>query len=152
MTNKPREIATKSVKGGVKPTGPAIPAKNKAALLTEELQLSFVDIQNLLDTLVPPSDQNIKAAPHKRFWRNAPTNTRDGFVNFNTSNWGQGGQLVTPGHPETSNLYLALAGQPPFDGSAQSQMPDVDSDPLATLASQEQLATVATWITNGAPA
>ncbi|MER9227072.1 hypothetical protein NKI39_15815 [Mesorhizobium sp. M0664] len=149
MTKKPRETASKLGKGGPKSTKKP---KAKTALLAGAAQTSFADIQNLLDTLVPPSDSNISGAPHQRFWRKPPTDTRDGFVNFDTSHWGQDGLLLTPGHPETSNLYLALAGQPPFDGSVQSQMPDIDSDPLATLANKEQLATVATWITNGAPA
>nr|WP_155921543.1 hypothetical protein [Mesorhizobium sp. L2C054A000] len=152
MTKKPPETTSKSGKGGPKSAKKVTTPKAKKALLAGAPQTSFADIQNLLDTLVPPSDSNINGAPHRRFWRRPPTDTRDGFVNFDTSHWGQDGLLVTPGHPETSNLYLALAGQPPFDGSGQSQMPDVDSDPLATLANKQQLATVATWITNGAPA
>ncbi|MER9215156.1 hypothetical protein NKI54_24325 [Mesorhizobium sp. M0663] len=151
MTKKPRS-ATKSGKEGPKPIKGVTSPKIKVLPLAGTLQPSFEDIQNLLDTLVPPTDANINGAPHMRFWRKPPTDTRDGFVNFDTSNWGQDGRLVTPGHPETSNLYLALAGQPPFDGSSLSQMPDVDSDPLATLANKQQLTTVATWITNGAPA
>ncbi|NYJ13031.1 hypothetical protein GGI64_004112 [Rhizobium leguminosarum] len=152
MPSNPRESRSKSGTKTPKAMTRSRSGKIKAAPLAGAAPVRFADIQNLLDALAPPSDTNINGAPHKRFWRNAPTNTRDGFVNFDTSNWGQDGRLVTPGHPETSNLYLALAGQTPFDGSAQSQMPDVDADPLATLAGQEQLATVATWITNGAPA
>jgi hypothetical protein len=115
-------------------------------------QPRFLDVQNLLDTLVPPTDANIQSAPHDRFWRISPTNTRDGFINFDTSAWGPSGPLVTPGDPTKSNLFLALAGQKPFDGSGVPQMPDVNQDFNATLATPAQLALIETWIKNGAPA
>jgi hypothetical protein len=121
-------------------------------------QPRFADIQNLMDILVPPNDPNINNghSTHKRFWRNPPTNTRDGFVNFDVKVWSQGsgvqGPLVTPGTPQTSNFYLALAGQAPFDGTRNNPMPDVNSDFNAISADQSQLDMVATWIRNGAPA
>jgi hypothetical protein len=121
-------------------------------------QPRFADIQNMLDVLVPPNDPNITngQSTHKRFWRNAPTDNRDDFVNFDVVNWAQRsgarGPLVTPGNPQTSNFYLALAGQAPFDGTKNNPMPDVNSDPHAMTANQSQLDMVATWIRNGAPA
>jgi hypothetical protein len=54
--------------------------------------------------------------------------------------------------PKQSNLYLALAGLPPFDGSELPQMPDTDADPNGRHATAEELAMVALWITNGCPA
>jgi hypothetical protein len=150
MAKKPRDAAAKPNKKAHKPTTEATPRAAKAAASATG-QPRFVDIQNLLDTLVPPSDANVDSAPHQRFWRKEPTNTRDGFVNQDTSGWGQSGKLVTPGNPDSSNLYLALAGKSPFDGSQQNQMPDVNADFKATLASADQLNVVATWIKNGAP-
>ena len=152
MTKKPRKAAAKPSKSARKPTIRAPSPTAHAAAPSGAQPPNFSDIQNLLDTLVPTSDTNIQSAPHKRFWRNPPTDTRDGFVSVDTSMWGQAGPLVTPGHPETSNLFLALAGQAPFDGSAQNQMPDINADFNATLADADQLNMVATWIKNGAPA
>jgi hypothetical protein len=152
MTKRPRGAAAKPNKKAHKPTSGATRPAAEAAVASTAGQPRFADIQNLLDILVPPSDANVDSAPHQRFWRNAPTNTRDGFVNKDTSDWGQSGKLVTPGNPDSSNLYLALAGKSPFDGSQQNQMPDVNADFKATLASADQLNIVATWIQNGAPA
>jgi hypothetical protein len=151
MTKKPHAADAKPTKKTHKAkTGAARPAA-EAAVAGSAAQPLFADIQNLLDTLVPPSDANIDSAPHQRFWRKAPTNTRDGFVNFETTPWQQPGRLVSPGNPDSSNLYFALAGKSPFDGSQQNQMPDVNADFSATLATADQLDVVATWIKNGAP-
>jgi hypothetical protein len=154
MTKKPRGTGAKQGKGASKPTKKAASSASFAvpapAAAPSTAAPSFADIQNLLDTLVPPSDNNILSAPHQRFWRTAPTNTRDGFVNFDTSQWGQPGRLITPGDPNKSNFYLALAGLAPFDGSVQNQMPDVNADFNAALATKDQLDTIATWIKNGA--
>lgn len=110
---------------------------------------TFADITNLLDALVPTSDSNIEDAPHEAFWRNK---TRDAFVALTTAVWGVAGNLVTPGNEKTSNLYLALSGQAPFDGSQVPQMPDVNSDPNARVATAAEIAMVAAWIRNNAPA
>lgn len=109
---------------------------------------TFSDIVNLLNTLVPVSDPNINDAPHGPFWRGT---TRDQFVAITTDNWGVPGPLVTPGNPQSSNLYLALSGQTPFDGSQLPQMPDTGLDPNARRATQSELNMVSTWITNNAP-
>jgi len=74
---------------------------------------TFSDIQTLLDTLYA-NDPNIGYSPHLAFWQNT---TRDAFVAIQTGSWGPGGSLVVLGNPEKSNLYLALAGITPFDGS-----------------------------------
>ena len=152
MTKKPRGTGAKPSKGASKSAKPAASSSSFAAPAAAQSTAvpSFADIQNLLDTLVPPSDNNIQSAPHQRFWRTTPTNTRDGFVNFDTSQWGQPGRLITPGDPNKSNLYLALAGLAPFDGSVQNQMPDVNADFNATLATKDQLDRISTWIKNGA--
>jgi hypothetical protein len=110
---------------------------------------TFSDIVNLLNTLVPVSDQNISDAPHQAFWRGC---TRDEFVSKKTDDWGINGKLVVPGDPAHSNLYLALSGTPPFDGSQLPQMPDTNSDPNAQTATAEQLDIVKQWILNNAPA
>jgi hypothetical protein len=142
MTKKPQKQ---------KPTSKATP---KAALAASNPQPTFSDIQNLLDRLVPPSDPNIQGAPHDRFWRQAPTNTRDGFVSFDTSVWGGPNNvpMVTPGNTQKSAIFLALSALPPFDGSQVNQMPDTGSDPLAKHAQQADLDLLAAWINNGAPA
>jgi len=109
---------------------------------------TFADIVALLNTLVPSTDSNINNAPHQAFWRNID---RDSFVALPTDPWGVKGQLVTPGKPNTSNLYLALAGKPPF-GSFPPQMPDINADPNARTATAEELALVEGWIMDNAPA
>jgi hypothetical protein len=109
----------------------------------------FSDIVQLLDMLVPKADPNIDNAPHGAFWRNT---TRDVFVGIKTDNWGVNGSLITLGQPLQSNLYLALAGQAPFDGSQLPQMPDIDADPNARHATGSELTMVATWISNNCPA
>jgi hypothetical protein len=110
---------------------------------------TYSDIKALLDILIPPTDANIASAPHQAFWRNLD---RNGMIALTTAQWGVDGQLVVPGNPATSNLYLALAGKPPFDGSELPQMPDVSADPNARLATPEELAMVSAWISKGAPA
>lgn len=109
---------------------------------------TFAEIVALLNTLYN-NDPNIANAPHGRFWQNT---TRDAFVQIRTDNWGVDGELVALGNPHGSNLFLALAGLPPFDGSALPQMPDTDADPAGRHATSQELQMVATWITNGAPA
>jgi hypothetical protein len=110
---------------------------------------TFDDIVSLLNTLVPLDDSNIQNAPHAAFWRGK---TRDQFVAIKTDDWGVPGNLVAPGNVDKSNLYLALSGKDPFDGTLLPQMPDTSRDPNSTLAKSEQLAMVATWINNNAPA
>lgn len=116
---------------------------------------TFSDIIDLLNTLVPVSDNNIGGAPHQAFWRGPPPSpppTRDQFVAITTDDWDIPGQLVVLGHPETSNLYLALSGTAPFDGSQLPQMPDINADPNARTATADELNLVKTWILNNAPA
>jgi hypothetical protein len=110
---------------------------------------TFADIVNLLNTLVPVSDENIGDAPHQAFWRGC---TRDQFVSKKTDDWGIVGKLVVPGDLAHSNLYLALSGTAPFDGSQLPQMPDTNADPNAQAATTDQLNTVKQWILNNAPA
>jgi hypothetical protein len=119
----------------------------------------YADICALLDQLVPPTDNNIDDAPHAAFWRTgnpAPNNyiIRDDFVSITTDGWGFSGNLVTPGNASQSNLYLALSGTKPFDGSQAPQMPDTtpSGDPLARHATTDEQTMVQTWINNGAPA
>jgi hypothetical protein len=108
----------------------------------------FADIVSLLDALVPLTDPNISSAPHDAFWRGV---TRDQFVAMTTDDWGVPGKLITPGNIETSNLYLALSGTNPFDGTLAGQMPDTNQDPKAVRANTDQLALVSEWIKNNAP-
>ncbi len=108
----------------------------------------FPDIVGLLNTLYN-NDPDIGDAPHGAFWQNT---TRDAFVAIKTDNWGVVGSLITLGNPDTSNLYLALAGKAPFDGSALPQMPDTDADPNGRHATSDELNMVASWIKNMAPA
>jgi hypothetical protein len=108
---------------------------------------TFSDIVTLLNTLYN-NDPNINNAPHAAFWQNT---TRDAFVQIQTDNWGVNGPLVTLGNPQTSNLYLALAGLAPFDGSELPQMPDTGADPGGRHATNAELQMVSTWITNNAP-
>jgi hypothetical protein len=109
---------------------------------------TFSDIMTLLNTLFN-KDPNIGDSPHGIFWQNT---TRDAFVKIRTDPWGATGPLVALGDPNGSNLYLALAGLAPFDGSEIEQMPDTGADPNARHATSDELQTVATWITNNAPA
>jgi hypothetical protein len=114
---------------------------------------TFSNIIGLLDSLVPLKDPNIDDAPHQAFWRAPPGQpplTRDQFVSIRTDDWGVEGPLVAPGNPNNSNLYLALSGMTPFDGSQVNQMPDTDRDSNARHATADELNTVATWIKNGA--
>jgi hypothetical protein len=116
----------------------------------------FAEICALLDQLVPPKDNNINNAPHLAFWRsgNPPPNsyiTRNDFIALTTDNWGIPGNLVTPQNAQTSNLYLALSGKTPFDGSQGTpQMPDTVNDPNARRATSQEQSMVEAWITNGA--
>jgi hypothetical protein len=105
----------------------------------------FADIVNLLDTL---ANGNGDSAPHHAFWQGT---TRDIFVAMQTDPWGEPGPLVTVGNPQTSNLYLALAGLSPFDGSGLPQMPDVNQAPTSRYATPDELNLVSKWITTGAP-
>ena len=109
---------------------------------------TFSDIVTLLNTLYN-NDPNIGNAPHAAFWQNT---TRDAFVQIQTDIWGVEGPLVALGSPNTSNLYLALAGHTPFDGSELPQMPDTGADPNGRHATLSELQMVSTWITNNAPA
>jgi hypothetical protein len=109
---------------------------------------TFADIVALLNALYN-NDPNIDNAPHGTFWQNT---TRDAFVQIQTNNWGVNGPLVALGNPKGSNLFLALAGLPPFDGSDLPQMPDTGADPAGRHATQAELQMVSTWITNNAPA
>src|SRR5258707_10987457 len=97
---------------------------------------TFTDIVNLL-TALANNDPNIDNAPHGAFWENT---TRDKFVSIKTNNWGVPGLLVAPGNPNGSNLFLALSGLAPFDGSQLPQMPDTDADPGGRHATPTQLA------------
>lgn len=107
----------------------------------------FSDIVSLLNALYG-GDPNIDNAPHGAFWQNT---TRNSFVAIRTDDWGASGALVTPGNAKTSNLYLALAGINPFDGSVLPQMPDTQADPNGRHATASELQMVETWITNNAP-
>jgi hypothetical protein len=110
---------------------------------------TFSAIVQLLNTLVPLSDPNINDAPHGAFWRNT---TRDAFIAIQTDDWGVPGPLITLGQPMNSNLYLALSGKTPFDGSQLPQMPDTGADSNARHATGPEQTMVATWITNNCPA
>jgi hypothetical protein len=107
----------------------------------------FADIVALLNTLYA-NDPNIDESPHGAFWQNVDRNT---FVGMRTDDWGVAGMLVGA-TPQASNLYLALAGTAPFDGSVLSQMPDTAADPKGRHATADELKMVADWITGGAPA
>jgi hypothetical protein len=107
----------------------------------------FSDIVALLNTLYA-GDPNIGNAPHGAFWQNT---THDLFVKITTDDWGVPGALVTPGNAETSNLYLALPGKNPFDGSVLPHMPDTQADPKGRHATTSELQMVETWIKNSAP-
>jgi hypothetical protein len=107
----------------------------------------FSDIVALLNILYA-GDPNIDNAPHGAFWQNT---IRNSFVAIRTDDWGVPGTLVTPGNAETSNLYLALAGKNPFDGSILPQMPDTQADPDGRHATTTELQMVETWIKNSAP-
>ena len=109
-------------------------------------QPTFADIVTLLNTLFA-ADPNIGHSPHKAFWQNT---TRDSFVAIQTSAWGADGSLVGA-TPATSTLWLALAGQPPFDGFPP-RMPDIKRDRSGRYATPAELQMVADWITAGAPA
>jgi len=109
---------------------------------------TFADILRLLDALVPTNDQNIDSAPHQAFWRGM---TRDQFVSKTTDEWNVTGRLVTPGDPGKSNLFLALSGMSPFDGSVAEQMPDTNQDFNARHATANELKMVETWIKANAP-
>jgi hypothetical protein len=109
---------------------------------------TFADIVNLLNTLYN-NDPDIGDAPHGAFWQNT---TRNAFVAIQTDNWGVNGPLVALGNHNNSNLYRALAGLTPFDGSVLPQMPDTGADPNGRHASATELAMVATWIDGNAPA
>jgi hypothetical protein len=125
---------------------------------------TYADVVALLNILVPLTDEDIGNAPHDAFWRIPPIITRDQFVAFDVVQWANGatwsggpiaGPLVTPGNADTSWFYLALAGKPPFDGNNSlsiQRMPDITKDSNATLATPDDLALVAIWIKNGAPA
>jgi hypothetical protein len=107
---------------------------------------TFADIVQLLNML---SNGNAEDAPHGAFWVGI---TRDAFVKIQTDDWGVPGPLVSLEKPLSSNLYLALAGLPPFDGSTLPQMPDTGAAPSARHATTSELQWVSTWISNGAPA
>ncbi|HEV2172760.1 MAG TPA: hypothetical protein VGR71_04295 [Nitrospira sp.] len=107
---------------------------------------TFTDIVKLLNTL---SNGNADDAPHGAFWVGV---TRDQFVAIQTDNWGVNGPLITLGNPQASNLYLALAGLAPFDGSGLPQMPDTGAAPSSRHASTTELQMVSTWILHNAPA
>jgi hypothetical protein len=109
---------------------------------------TFTDIVTLLNTLYN-NDPNIDNAPHAAFWQNT---TRDAFVAIQTDDWGVNGPLVALGKPNASNLFLALSGLAPFDGSGLPQMPDTGADPKGRHATTAELQMVSTWITNNAPA
>ena len=109
---------------------------------------TFSDIVTLLGALAN-NDPNITDAPHGAFWANT---TRDAFVGIQTDDWGVSGALVVPGNPQASNLYLALSGSAPFDGSVLPQMPDTGTDPNGRHATSHELDMVSQWIQNGAPA
>lgn len=107
---------------------------------------TFTNIVNLLNTL---SNGNAEDAPHGAFWSGV---TRDAFVKIQTDNWGVNGPLISLGQPQGSNLYLALAGLAPFDGSVLPQMPDTGAASSARHATAAELQLVSAWISNGAPA
>jgi hypothetical protein len=109
---------------------------------------AFKDIVALLNTLFN-NDPNIDSSPHLAFWQNI---SRDDFVKITTDAWGVPGPLVKTGDATHSNLFLSLAGHTPFDGSLAPRMPDTDSDPAGRYATDAELAQVALWINNGAPA
>jgi hypothetical protein len=109
---------------------------------------TFSDIVTLLNTLYN-NDPNIDNAPHSTFWQNT---TRDDFVKIQTDSWGVPGSLVALGNPDQSNLYLALSGTSPFDGTVLPQMPDTSADPKGRHATTAELQMVANWINNSAPA
>jgi hypothetical protein len=107
---------------------------------------SFLDVVTLLNVLYG-DDPDIGSAPHGAFWQNV---NRDEFVAMKTDDWGVPGSLVIPGQPENSNLYLALLGAAPFDGSLLPRMPDIDRFGGARYASTDEVSLVEAWIKNGA--
>jgi hypothetical protein len=109
---------------------------------------TFTDIVNLLNVLYN-NDPDIGDSPHGAFWTKT---TRDAFVAIMTDAWGVAGPLVTLKDPNKSNLFLALSGIAPFDGSQVNQMPDTDADSDARHATADELKMVANWIKNSAPA
>lgn len=105
----------------------------------------------------------VSGAPHQSFWTNL---TYDEFVDGCVPDLGgqNGGppcitnppsppppasppvKILVKGNSKQSNIYLALSGEPPFDGSIFSQMPE--GGPFLTT---EQLAQFAAWIDAGCP-
>jgi hypothetical protein len=125
----------------------------------------YADICALLDQLIPRNDTNVQSAPHQRFWwknQNPPANQPPtyidltDFLKLTVGNWitvsSGPGNLVTPGNPSQSYLYLALTGTSPFDGSQTQMMPDTSQDSLARHATPQEQIMVETWINNGCPA
>jgi hypothetical protein len=150
MTTSPRAKSSSAKKTKSRAEKPKSRVTTRATL--NLANPTYADVLAMLDTLVLTTDQSIADAPHAAFWR---TMNRNDFVAHDVSDWSGGqvtGPLVTPGNPDTSPFYLALVGKPPFDGSTFPQMPDTSQDPNANPATPDDIALVAAWIKNGAPA
>jgi hypothetical protein len=100
---------------------------------------SYADVQAYLDNLVATLGCNIAGAPHKAFWKTMTySQFTTGPVPGVSGNW----KVLEIGHPEKSNIILALQGAPPFDGSTFPQMP-ADGPPFAT---DPQIQPLSDWI------
>jgi hypothetical protein len=97
--------------------------------------IKFADVQTILENAV--NGQTIGA--HGNFWRNV---TRDQFVALTV----EGMQLLVVGDHANSNLFKALKGIAPFDGTFAPQMPE-NYPPVP----DPQIQQIADWIDASCP-
>jgi hypothetical protein len=106
---------------------------------------TFAQVQSALQTFVKTNNIPIAGAPHGNIWERG-SNEDEQYQNFVTGSAISGFPTLTKGDGATSNIILALRGQPPFDGSTFPQMP-APSGPYLDAATIDA---ISAWIDAGA--
>lgn len=108
---------------------------------------SWTDVQTFLSCVVQNLGSGIASAPHGPFWEtdaNGQPMTYDNFVNGTIPHVSPAVPILVSGHPESSNIIMALNGTGPLFGptGTYGQMP-ADGPPFFTT---EQVNVLADWI------
>jgi hypothetical protein len=125
--------------------------------------LTFADIQNMLDAIAAAGNNPISNSPHATFWRQTGVYAQDytAFTTGSVPNVGLPIMNTASGQELTSNFFVILTNPNGLQSQGIEQMPGggpyiTDSGYTAIvngnkMTGQEIIAAMTSWLTNGFP-